>query len=193
MTSVQFTAQDTPARPITINSDFVVSLMPLRKVMPTMNSQTPGAAHTVFTGTEIRTSDGLKHNVLEPYDEVDAKLFKTVTYPNNPVPAITQDDVQDVADGLRNPEPFPSRETEAQPWVPGEDQLAETDAALKAVYGKTSDELADEAEAGYDTSKMTPAEKRKRTLEAKKRAEDVPPAGVEVPESQVIDEGRDLA
>jgi hypothetical protein len=73
MTIITLTKQDTPSRPITLNTDFIAAVNPLRKAVPDPNSQTM-QTRTVYAGSEVVLSNGTRYNVLESYPDVVAKL-----------------------------------------------------------------------------------------------------------------------
>lgn len=89
MSLIELTLQDTPARPIVVNTDQVATLKPLRAILPSANSNTPGATETKERGTEIVMANGSKHNVLEPYAEVLERV-KDKPVPQAPVTGLSE-------------------------------------------------------------------------------------------------------
>lgn len=89
MTIITLTKQDTPSRPITLNTDFIAAVNPLRKAIPDPNSQTM-QTRTVYAGSEVVLSNGTRYNVLESYPDVVAKLTDNVSYPAGPMPEAHQ-------------------------------------------------------------------------------------------------------
>lgn len=67
---IELTKIDTPARPLIINPAHVASLQPLRRVVPSMVSQTPGATNEQRIGTQIFMVDGTHYNVTDAYEKV---------------------------------------------------------------------------------------------------------------------------
>jgi hypothetical protein len=208
MTVVQLTAQGAPSYPIKVNSEHVASLRPLRKVKPTMNTQTPGAVHTVFEGTEILLSSGQKHNVLEDYAEVDNALFGleevTTTYPNEPWISDSEEfkEVSEGfaralrADGLANHEKIATldlKDHEAEdkfiddlkeagvPITNDQTLLVEepdTETPPEGIQDTNPENYIDgEVPDPIIERPLSAAEKRKRTLDAKKKAAEETPDG----------------
>lgn len=202
---IQLTKADTPSRPITINPAFIISLVPIRKVLPSMNDQNAGATTMAFGGTKIAFSDGTWVNVLENYDQVSTLLSppqweETSSVPseswvpdNGELEAVRADMQKAVAvdaktllgkewgvdpDGVPTAEKNGDKLTEAQ--VPGMVYGEESvDANLTVEIPDppmTQDELfAKGAEAKAEREaeeQLSAAEKRKRTMEAKKKAAD---------------------
>lgn len=77
MTIITLTRNDTPSRPISLNTDFIAAVNPLRKVVPDPNSQIM-ATKTVYSGAEVVLSNGTKYNVLEDYQSVMDQLVEPV-------------------------------------------------------------------------------------------------------------------
>lgn len=70
MPMIHLMRQDTPARPVTINTDHVASLRPLRRLVPSSVSQTPGHVVAQYMGTELVLVNGERINVCEQYTDV---------------------------------------------------------------------------------------------------------------------------
>lgn len=88
MTIITLTRQDTPSRPISLNTDFIAAVHPLRKVVPDASSQTM-QTKTIYTGTEVVLSNGTKYNVQEDYQHVIDQLVEPVYKTGEMVPEQT--------------------------------------------------------------------------------------------------------
>lgn len=169
---IELTKQDTPSRPILIESDFVAKTTPLRKTLPSQNSQTPGAVSLVWTGTRLDFADGSHVNVLEDYQLVK-DLFA------GPVPLALDLDALLPTEAQLDAIHAQSREAgfvkaEGTIEIPNEatdESSAGTPLTEDELQAVAEHDAIPDDERSPQPSELSPAEKRKATLEAKKAAQ----------------------
>lgn len=183
MPLIELTLQDTPARPVTIATEQIATLKPLRMVLPSANSHTPGATHIQERGTEIVMANGTKHNVLEHYVEVldRVKSYSVGRTAANPIPQSTvaelnaamsqkadlptKDETQEQSLTSGTPDPAVQDPAAGQaeqtgpaavsgePWIPEEESEQEIKADIREAVAK------DVEEAKKSPAKKAPAKK----------------------------------